>query len=299
MNTPRVVVRGTWVIAALALLASGTGLLLGSGPGPTPFTTLHGEEVTLYGQGLYRFDTLLLGSGFRGQDAVVLAVGVPLLLLTAGRFRAGSLRGGLALAGTLAFLLYLSASLAFGAAYNPLFPVYVALFSANLFTLVTLLGSLNARAVSRRAGEAVPRRAAAAFLFGVGAVLLVVWGGLSLLPALVGGRVPPELANSTTLVTHTLDLGVIVPAALLTGVLLRRRAPLGDVLAPVLLVLSALMGLTIGVATVAQALAGYPYTPGQLAALVAPFVLLALVGLGLTRRWFRALSGGPLRGELA
>ncbi len=289
VNPSRAVVRLTGLTTVLALIMHLAGLFLGGGNGPSTFTTLHGQPITLYGHGLYQFDTLLVGSGFRGQDAAMLLLGVPLLLLALASYRAGSWRGALLLAGTLAYTLYISSSVAFGAAYNAFFPVSIALFAASLFGLMALLTSLDARVLTAQLTRTVPRRAAATFLFVVGAVLLVVWGGLSLLPALLAGRVPEEVASYTTLVTHTLDLGVIVPATFFTGVLLRRQTPLGDLLAPTLLVMSTLLGLTIAAATVAQALAGYPYTAGQLVTLVAPFGLLSLAGLALTLAWFRHL----------
>ena len=289
MKPSTTVIRLRTLIIALALLASLAGLLLGGGPGPTPFTTLHGQPVTLYGRGLYRFDTLLVGSGFLGQNAVLLLLGVPLLLVGLKGYRAGSWRGAVLLAGTLAYSLYLYASVVFGAAYNAFFSLHVLLFAASLFGLIVLLASLDGRVLAAQMTGTVPRRAVATFLFVVGAVLLVVWGGLSLLPALLAGRVPEEVASYTTLVTHTLDLGVIVPAVFATGILLRRQSPLGDVFAPTLLVMSTLLGLTIAAATVAQALAGYPYTAAQLVTLVAPFGVLALVGLGFTLAWFRHL----------
>ena len=289
MNTSRAVVRLTGLIAVLLVIVHLAGLFLGGGNGSSTFTTLHGQQVTLYGHGLYQFDTLLVGSGFQGQDAAMMLLGVPLLLVALEWYRAGSWRGAVLLAGTLAYILYISSSVAFGAAYNAFFPVNIALFAASLFGLMALLTSLDARILTAQMTGNVPRLAAATFLFVVGAVLLVVWGGLSLLPALFAGRVPEEVASYSTLVTHTLDLGVIVPAVFATGILLRRQSPLGDVFAPTLLVMSTLLGLTIAAATVAQALAGYPYTAGQLVTLVAPFGLLSLAGLALTLAWFRHL----------
>ncbi|WP_456832946.1 hypothetical protein [Deinococcus sp. UYEF24] len=65
-------------------------------------------------------------------------------------------------------------------------------------------------------------------------------------------------------------------------------------LAPTLLVMSTLLCLTIAASTVAQALGDHPYVPGQLMTLVVPFLLPALVGMGLTLAWFRHL---PLEGR--
>lgn len=71
---------------------------------------------------------------------------------------------------------------------------------------------------------------------------------------------------------------------------LLRSAPSGYLLASTMLVLSWMMGLTIAAATLAQALAGYPYTTGQVAVLVAPFMVLALVGARLTVWFFSSVS---------
>ena len=190
LEPSRAAFRLSLLIVVLALVAAGTGLFSGGGGGPSSFTTLRGETVQLYGQGLYRHDTLLIGSGFRGQDAVTLAVGVPLLVVSSLLYRRGSLRGGLLVTGTLAYFLYAYASMAFGAAYNELFLLYVTLFSASLFAFVLAFASIDPKVLASRVSGGLPRRATAAFLFVVGLVLAAVWLGLSLLPPLLRGCRP-------------------------------------------------------------------------------------------------------------
>lgn len=51
-------------------------------------------------------------------------VGIPMLIFAIFLYRRGSLRSGLLLTGVLACFLYNSASVAFGAAYNPLYLLY-------------------------------------------------------------------------------------------------------------------------------------------------------------------------------
>ena len=51
------------------------------------------------------------------------------------------------LSGVLAYFLYNYGSMAIGAAYNSLFLIYVALFSASLFGLVLVLTSLAVQAL--------------------------------------------------------------------------------------------------------------------------------------------------------
>ncbi|HSK51554.1 MAG TPA: hypothetical protein VLA44_02295, partial [Clostridia bacterium] len=103
------------VTGVLAGIAAAAGLLVGGGQGRETVASVRGETVELFGEGLYRFDTLLGGSGYRGVDLAVLLVALPLLTGSLVLARRGSLRGRLLLAGTFAFFLYDYASLAFGA----------------------------------------------------------------------------------------------------------------------------------------------------------------------------------------
>src|SRR3954464_9950755 len=162
------------LVAALAAVAAGVGLFRQGGSGPQSFTTLHGEVVRLYGRGLYRHDTLLLGAGNRGTDAVTLFLGIPLLVCAILLYRHGSLRGALLLTGMLAYILYVYASLALGAAYNESFLLSVALFSSSLFAFVRLLTSIDLAALPAHFSPRRPRRGVAAFMAVCGVVTLIV-----------------------------------------------------------------------------------------------------------------------------
>lgn len=271
-----------WLIVALATVATSAGLLWPGGEGTYPFTNLRGETAEIYGRGLYRYDSLLIGAGFRGADAVVLFLAIPLLVFSIPRYRHGSLRGAFLLLGTLAYFLYNYASMALGAAYNNLFLIYVALFSASLFAFVLAFTSIDREHLPAHVSTQMPHRAIAIFLFVAGLVLLVVWLGLGILLPLSQGQPPQELAAYTTLVTHALDLGILMPVAFLAGVMLLRRAPLGYLLAFTMLVLAIfVVGAAVPAATVSQWLAGYAFTAGQFVAFVVPFVVLGLIAL-----WF-------------
>jgi hypothetical protein len=279
-------------VALLTVVAAAVGLLVGGGSGPVPFTTVRGETVMLFGQGLYRYDTVFAGAGQRGTDVVVLTLGVPLLLAAALRYRRGSSRAGLLLLGTHVFFLYVYGSAALGTvAYNRLFPVYVVLFSAGLFAVAGLVAAVDPAALADRADNA-PRRAPGAFLLLSGAVTLLVWG-LPVVTAAVRGSTTDRLDSYATDVTYALDLGVITPAALLAGVLILRRVPTGYLLALSLLVLEAMLAPLIAAQTVSQLAAGVAFTPAEIAGPMAGFVVIAgaagwfLVGL------LRSLGTGP------
>jgi len=92
----------SWSLAALSAFAALAGAVAGGGGGgPRLAETIRGTAVTLYGEGLYEYDTLLVGAGNRGQDLVMLLVEVPALLLCVRWYRRGSLAASLALPGVM------------------------------------------------------------------------------------------------------------------------------------------------------------------------------------------------------
>jgi len=273
------------LIAVMAASAAATGLFWENGSGPRSFETLRGETARMFGRGLYRYDSLFSGANYRGQDAVTLFLGVPLLLLASAFYRRGSLKGGLLLTGILAFFLYAYASMALGAAYNPLFLLYVALFSAGFFALILTLSSIGT--LPSGVVERLPRLGPALFMFAGGAVTLVVW--LSpLVASMVAGRPPELLGSYATMVTDALDLAIITPATVLTGALILRRSSRGYTFAFPLLGIIIMLLPTITLGTVSQIRAGVSYGIGEIVGPIAGFALLGALAIwvliGILRR---------------
>jgi hypothetical protein len=248
-------------MVVLALVTAGTGLFLQGGQGAYTFQTLRGQQVEMYGRGIYARDSLLAGAGFRGTDAVTLFISLPLLVFFYWLARRGSRNAPIALTGVLFYFLYNSASMTFSAAFNALFLVYTALFSASFFAVVLSLTSLDADVLAQRVGPGFPRRGMAIFLFVAGFGTLLVWTS-ELLPPLLAGSAPEVLGPYTTLFTHGLDLAVIVPTTVLTGILLLKRKPLGYLLVAPLLILISLVGVVVLAQTVSQTLAGLIFPIG-------------------------------------
>ncbi len=276
------------LIAGLAVVSSLAGLLTQGGGGSFPFTTVRVETVQIYGQGLYRYEIVRDGVGFKGTDLFVLIVAVPLLLYFTWLYRRPSLRGALLLTSMLAYFLYNSASMTFGYAYNNFFLVYLAQFTASLFAFILAFTSIDLQELPAHFSDRLPRRGIAAFLFFVGVSLVLVWVGLDILPALLQGKAP-ALVGHTTLPTHALDAGVIAPVAFLAGVLLLRRTALGYLLASVILILGGVLGVAVTALSMVQLLAG-ALTTAETVAFVMPFVLLTSLSVWCTVVLFRHFS---------
>jgi hypothetical protein len=267
------------LIAGLALASACAGLLSTRGGGRGSIQTVRGGTVLLQGHGLYRRDSVFVAAGFRGQDGVTLALGIPLLLSTSLQFwRRPNLRRGLLLLGVLAYFLYVYASMAFGAAYNDLFLVYVATLSASFFAFAILFDFVRPEAIARLADARLPRWGPAIFMLASGLVTLFVW--LSpVVTALVQGVPPAWLDHYTTLFTYALDLAIVTPTALLAGVLILRRISLGYLLAVPLLGIIILLAPAIVAGTLFQRAAGVSFTPAEVVGPIAGFVILGALGV--------------------
>lgn len=277
------------LIAVLALISAGAGLFAPGGAGPYPFTNSYGQSVPMYGQGLYQRDSLMAGAGFRGTDLVTLLLGIPLLLLAYRAARRGSHNGQVVLCGVLLFFLYNAASMTFSAAFNPLFLVYTALFSAALFAAIIALAGLDGQALAARVQPGFPWRGTAVFLLFAGLATLLLWISEVIGPIL-SGTAPANLGPYTTMYTHGFDSAVISPAAVIAGLLLLRRQPLGLVLAAPILILCALVGVVVLAQTASQALAGLIFPPGVYIGMVGSWVVMGAFAIGLLRAYFRSLT---------
>jgi hypothetical protein len=282
----------TWLvplIIVLTLITAGVGLFSRAGSGSFPFTTVHGERVQMSGQGIYFHDTLFTASLSWGTDLVTLFIGVPLLALAAWRYGRGSLRGGLLLTGVLAYFLYYGASLGLGTAYNRLFLGYIALFSASFYAFILAFTAFDLDELAGRLSPRLPRRGMAVFMVIVGAGLGLIWLSDAVTAALAN-QPPTGLGPYTTVVTYTLDIGIIAVACIVAARLLFRRQPLGYLLSGVLNIMLVLVAAMVIGQTVMQLRAGVPLTPGEIVGKSASFVVMGGVALWLTIVLVRGVS---------
>ncbi len=235
------------VISLLTLIAALAGLIPGEGQ-PYPLTNFRGEQVTINARGLYYWDTVNSAAQMQANDLVTLLLGLPLLAVSLWLTLRGSLRGRLLLTGTLGFILYTYVMMCFGAAYNKFFLVYVALFSASLFAFILSMMSFELKTLPAHFAEKLPRRWIAGLLFFVAAFLSLAW--LGRIAATWAPNVIPALENVTSMFIQAMDLGVVVPLCVLSGVLLLRQNAWGYLLTSV----SLLKFLTMGTAVSLMAL---------------------------------------------
>lgn len=208
-------------------------------------TTARGDVVEVADTGVYRYSLRSLVVGGTPWDVAWLGVAIPVLAMALGLYLRGSVRGTLLLVGVLGSFLYKYLLWTFGWAYNPLYLIYVGLFSASLWTLVLLLRSIDREEVRSAIGARFPARTLASFSFAAGGLLLLKCLG-EIVPTIGSNALPPAAAGYYTLVDQALDLGVLTPFCILSGILLLKRDPLGYVLA----VSAPILFITIGMSVI-------------------------------------------------
>ncbi|MGE5224443.1 MAG: hypothetical protein ACM3PY_18560 [Omnitrophica WOR_2 bacterium] len=261
-------------IGVLALIAAAAGLFWPSGGQPYEFHTLWNETVTINGRGLYSYDSLSYAAQAQAQDVITLVIALPLLWVSARFAFRGSLRGQLLLAGTIGYFLYTYMMMVFSMAFNPLFLIYVALFTLSLFAFILCLMSFDIARLPQHFSPRLPRRGIAVQFFAMGSFLLLAWLG-RILPALLYNQPPEDLENTTTLVVQGMDLGIIVPLTFFSAVLLLKRSPWGYLLVSVAQLKFLSYSIAVSAMALGQILAGIETSPVE----TAVFPAITLVNL--------------------
>lgn len=266
-------------IVVLSALAASYGVFAGGGPGSYQFESLRSGEVTIYGEGLYKYESLNLGPQARGQDVVTLFLWIPLLLISLRFALKHSLKGKLMLTGTIGYFLY-TYMMYTAIQFNEMFIVYIALMACSLFAFILSFMALEVPEQKTAFGGRIPVMILA--IFQVFSAFGLAFRWLSdLLPALLTGSVPEQLQHYSSIPVYSMDLGLAVPAFILAAVLILKRTTWGYVLTAVLLVKAVTMWTALIAMTVAAAMQGVEMGAGDI--VMAPvfnvisIVLLVLV----------------------
>ncbi|HSI70816.1 MAG TPA: hypothetical protein VK941_11320 [Gillisia sp.] len=270
------------LIIILTGLASALPAILNAFPAkPRGFQNIYGNEIEIYGSGIYKNDSVFSALGFLAQDIVMLIFGVPILILLLLLYVNRKVKAaGPALMSIMGFFLYSFLSLSFGASYNQFFLLYVLGLSASFYILILL-----AREVQLPVAwvKQLPNKFPGIYLIISGVLTLIIWG-IPLLDAAVGDRVPHLLFHNTTLVTHALDLAIIVPASIVGGILILKKHPIGYKIAFPLLGIIIFLLPVILLSTYLQYDHGMIFNPAEIAGPISGFLILGILGIWILVR---------------
>lgn len=276
-----------YAVVVLTVIVASVGIFYTTGSDRFTVKNIYEESIVLYGDGIYKYNSILKAGANKGTDLVMLIVAINLAIFTAMKTKA--VKYNFLQVGSLAGLLYYSCYLAFGVTFNRLFPIYLLLFSSSLFAMVFLLTDLIKKD-NLFVGELVSKslKGTALFLIISGSSVLI-WLEF-IVPALINGQQLSIIEIYTTEPTFVLDLGIILPVYWGCGVALLKKKEIGYKLTPILLVFIVIVGLTVIGQNIFQSSMGIHIPLRQLFGLVISFVVLGIVATILNVKFLRYLK---------
>jgi hypothetical protein len=241
MNISKTALWLSVLVAILVLIASGAGLL---------FTSTYARETTPWAIQAV------------AQDIANL-VSVAVLLMAVYFVSKGSVKALLVWMGALLTLLYAYVIYAFAAHFNSLFLVYVAIVGLSFYTFLSSVLGLQPDRLWPRFVASTKAKAVSAYLLLVAVLFALLWLSQDI-PAILAGKAPQSVTANGLLTNpvHVLDLGLYLPAMIITAMFLWRRKFLGYFFAIPLLVFSILTGIGIIAIDVVTGMRGLPTSLG-------------------------------------
>lgn len=251
----------TGFIILLSAVAASSGIFSSGGLGSYEFVTIRGETVQIYGEGMYHHMSADVAPQGIAQDYVTLIIGIPMLLLSLFYARKGSLKGRFILAGTLSYFLVTYLFYLVMAMYSELFLIYTALLGTSFFALVLTLFSFDVSRLPNVFNESAPVKTAGSFLILNAIMIGLLWLGIVVPPLFDGTIIPIETEHYTTLIVQGLDLGLLLPLAVVSGILFIQKKPMGFLATPIYLVFLSILMLALVAKIIAMGLLGQNIIP--------------------------------------
>lgn len=280
----------TFIIVFLTLVASGVGLFWTDSGMPVVVKSIYGNEIELYGNGIYKNDNAFLVPIFRGTDFVIFFIVVPILLLLV--FLDKKWQSFKSLLGLLSFLFvifYYAFNLAFGVIFNELHLVYTVLISVSFFVLLIGIKTLSSAYAEDFTTSFKITTGLKIFIITSGIALFVAW-----LPDIINAHVSNKplsyLENYTTSITYILDMGFISPLLFLSLILLKKHVFWGVSLFSMLLCLSMLIGIILPCQTWFQIQSGIEIPLPELITKVIMFIILSVFALYFSVNLFKRIK---------
>jgi len=218
--------------------------------------------------------------GTMSQDILSLAAAFGLIYCLSA-IRRGSGKAWLWWLGLTGYLLYAYGLYAFERLYNGFFLLYIGIFSCCIYSVILFFRSADLRIFKETLNRRAPRTGTAVYLLVLVMIFTLVWMRM-ILPA-IKSHVPP---NGSSI--FVMDLAFFLPLLTIAAVQLLKRRPLGDFLAPVLLIKMGVLGLSVFLGGLLAPHYGQPLDWPMLGL----FALLGVGGAVLALHFLRRL--GPL-----
>jgi hypothetical protein len=246
--------------------------------------------VGLCSPGFYSAETTNWRLQTRGQDIIDLFIVIPCLLLSA-LFSYRNNKVAVAIwGGTVFYLAYSFTIYCFNIRFNRLFIVYCLCLGLPVYSTIYAVMTAYKKEFIFRAGRNSSSFYITIYFILVAALFYFLWLG-EIIPANLQNTIPDSL-EQTGLASngvYVLDLSIVLPAIIITGVSLLKGKIIGFILTPVLLIFFVLMDITIGFLQYLMKIEGLTEGLGVMYAMLS----LSLVSMALLVFFYRDNKARP------
>src|SRR6202165_4676129 len=197
----------------------------------------------------------------------------------------GSVRGRLVAIGALGYLLYSFVTYAFLIVLNAATVLYIAVLAFGVWSFITGFGTVDEHQADDLTAGHLPRWLTGGFMIVIAALFALTWLR-QIAGSVISGQLPAGLAAAGWPMNppYVLDLGLVIPIAVVAALRLLRNKPGGVRLAVPFLTFVSLLSMSVSLMTIFMAIDGQPLAMPLIAVfVVALTVSTALAGVALRR----------------
>jgi hypothetical protein len=237
--------------------------------------------------GTYERDSASMAAQGMGQDLFDLFFVTPLLLISLLYTLKGNRIALFIFAGTVFYVLYSFFIYAFGVHFNSLFLIYCLVLGSSLYTFLLIIYENSGMELNNWFGEKTPTRAIGIYFISVALLFYLLWLK-DTVPSILNNTVPANVLDNDLLVNpvHVLDMAIALPGLVITAVLLFKKQTLGFLFAPVFLIFTVLLSLSL----IAMVLALNAKGISEDISIAGIFLILAVISMGLLTMFFRNMK---------
>lgn len=233
---------------------------------------------TFFVPGVLRGTAVMNGSA-RGTAVVMLAAGLPLLVISMYVASRGSIRARIVWLGAVAYFLYNSVMFIIGTPFNQLYLVYEAMLGLSIWSTVFVIRTIDLGSFRQRFLPAFPSRAIALYMLAIVALNTLVWlrGAV---PGVLSSS-PPAVLEGTGLVTvptYDQDFAFWLPLIAIAAIWMWRGQVWGHLIVGAMLVYWIVEGVGVAVDQWMGSAAD-PTSTVASAAISPVFLAIAVIGL--------------------
>ena len=175
--------------------------------------------------------------------------------------RKGSLKGRFLLTGVLGYffvtyLFYLVMGM-----YNRLFLAYAFLMGTSFFAFTLAVLSFAVNKLPELFKRNTPVKFTGGFLVFESFLIAFLWLSIVVPPLINGELYPQQVEHYTTLIVQGMDLGLLLPIAIVSGILLIRKNTFGYLFGPIYFVFLSMLMTALTAKVIAMGISGYNIIP--------------------------------------